>query len=138
MKVERYNLQSLPIAPIKKNIPGKIIVSRRGVITLSYELREAMKLSPGDKIEFIKNLDAPSEYFIVKSDHAHAYEVRTNKKERILLLNNATLTAKLIFGITADEKINAITMLVSKEPVEIGKELLHSIITKSYKQFIKS
>jgi len=136
MNIEVYDLKSL--APAPKVVPITIKIRKTGIISFPNHTAEALGLKPGEKIKIIRNLDAPSEWFVAVTVDDNAYVLCQNKG--YIYIANKILAAHLIKNMSKNTNVEppSLTMRIVKEPIEIDRfKKCHAILVTSQTEFIK-
>lgn len=135
MNLERFNRDNLKTEPSSSGKPF-ITINRKGYISFTKPVVNALLLREGTKLEFLKNADAKSEWFIVISANENSFSV-TNKKNGAHCIQSMPLAKKIFADVPVAEDINKISLRIGIEPLEHKGEKLYSILTNSFKEFIK-
>lgn len=102
---------------------------KKGVIGISKEAAEMMKLKEGDKVEFFQDEKNKEDWYIGKTKNSDGLIVRSNGKMSGLLLNNVVVCRKIAESAGIEQSAS---YLVSKKSIKHNGHDLWPIITSSY------
>ncbi len=127
------NLKQLNRETVKSIRRGKLslMISKVGSFTFSKNAVKNLLLQDGDYIELIQDVDNPKDFYLTKSNEKNGYKLRRYYSLNSAISFNSSAIASLIFKSLHISGKNAISCLISPEPIIENGNKIWAIITSS-------
>lgn len=125
MKLKSFNAENAASSKYNR-LPSVNVGYKSGVLYFNIAAKEAAKLQPGDKIEFLQDEENPKDWYFSKSDNGLLVRAKNAKGAEI---QSSKLAKEILHSI---DVYKPATMRIG-EPLMLDGKLLFPIITKSAK-----
>lgn len=127
MKIKRYNRENT--GGLRSGKPT-LSIHRIGIITISKQLAEDLKIKEGSFVELLQDEDRPTDWYLIINSSDNGFEVRRKKATTYTLVFNSKHVVREMLKSVALEK--SARFLVSISETELEPDLYaYAIITKS-------
>jgi hypothetical protein len=115
MKLKIINLS---IENPTRVMASTINFGKSGLITFNKGAVDALKLKPGDKVEFAQDEDRPVDFYLFLSESPDGYELRVKKDSSVLVFSSRCIYGRMLDALKLSDG-KSFTLPVAITPLEV-------------------